>query len=195
LKRTVYLGEWKLVTYHGRTSITPNENAADTLGVRPLTLEDLAREVVGEQRVAHPVVVQRLLGEAAGEVLGGADPEGMARSLLPAVRELFRSSAEIEIEPSSPRARRVVEVAKGYRQKLRERNFVDPAETLWEAVRVAPSRRPVLVWGYPRLGRDELAFLDAIAGDGSRRLPALPGPDRRYGWPRGSPLKEFPLSR
>ena len=105
---------------HGHTSITPNENAADTLGVRPLTLEDLAREVVGDQRVAHPVVVQRLLGEAAAEVLGGADPEGMVRSLLPAIRELFRSSAEIETEPSSPRARRVVEVGRAYQQRLRE---------------------------------------------------------------------------
>lgn len=167
MKRTVYLGEWKLVARHGRTSITPNENASDTLGVRPLTLEDLAREVVGEERVAHPVVVHRLLGEAVKEVLGGADPEGMARSLLPAIRELFRSSAEIETEPSSPRAWRVVEVAKVYRQRLRERNFVDPAETLWEAVRVTPARRPVLVWGYPRLGRDEITFLDAISGDGS----------------------------
>lgn len=167
LKRTVHLGKWKLVARHDRTAVTPNENAADTLGVRPCTLEDLAREVVGEERVVHPVIVGRLLGEAVGEILGGEGPEGMARSLLSTVRELFRASPDIEFEPSSPRARRVVEVARLYRRLLRERGLIDSSETLREAVRSYPSRRPILVWGYPRLGRDELAFLDAIAGEGS----------------------------
>ena len=30
-----------------------------------------------------------------------------------------------------------------------------------------PLLRPVLVWGYPRLGRDEVAFIDGVAGEGS----------------------------
>ncbi len=55
--------------------------------------------------MAHPVLAQRLLGEGAREVLGGADPEGMARLLLPAVRELLLSSSEIETQFSSLRAR------------------------------------------------------------------------------------------
>jgi ATP-dependent helicase/DNAse subunit B len=43
---------------------------------------------------------------------------------------------------------------------------------LWHAARALPKRRAVLVWGYPRLGRDEVAFIDAVAGEGSvLRLP------------------------
>ena len=103
---------------HDRTAITSNENAADTLGVSPRTLEDIAREVVGADNVAHPVIVGRLLSEAVGEILGGEDPEGMARSLLPTVREIFRASPDIEFEPSSPRARRGAEIRSRLRPRL-----------------------------------------------------------------------------
>jgi hypothetical protein len=50
MNRTVRLGGWGLVSGAERTVITPNENAADTLDVSPLTLEDLAQEVLGEGR-------------------------------------------------------------------------------------------------------------------------------------------------
>jgi hypothetical protein len=70
------------------------------------------------------------------------------------------------------RARRVFEVAEEYRRLLRERSLVDPAEVLWEATRECGSSIPLLVWGYPRFGRDELAFIDAVAAEGSEvRLP------------------------
>ena len=53
-----------------------------------------------------------------------------------------------------------------------QRGLIDPAEALWQAAQASPERRPVLVWGYPRLGRDEVAFIDAVAGEGSVvRLP------------------------
>jgi len=113
--------------------------------------------VVGEERVAHPVLVQRLLGRAVDEVLESADPAGVARTLLSSVRELFRARADTEFDLSYPRGRRVVEVANSYRGRLRERGLVDPAEVLWEAARSSPHRRPVLVWGYPRLGPAEVA--------------------------------------
>ena len=59
--RRVYLGEWSEVgPEKGRTSLTPNENAARTLGVEPLSLETLARQILGDERIAHPLTVQRL---------------------------------------------------------------------------------------------------------------------------------------
>jgi hypothetical protein len=65
-----------------------------------------------------------------------------------------------------------MEVARTYRGLLRAEELIDPAEMLWQAARALPERRPVLVWGYPRLGRDEVAFIDAVAGEGSvLRLP------------------------
>src|SRR5215204_3257959 len=146
--RHVYLGEWsELGVDHRCAYLTPNENAARGLGVEPLSLETLAQHVLGDDRTAHPVKVQRLLRRAVEEALGSTDP-------------------------GSPRARRVMDVARAYRTLLRTEVLIDPAEALWEAAQAAPDRRPVVVWGYPRLGSGELVFIDAVAGEGSIvRLP------------------------
>ena len=101
--------------------------------------------------LAHPVKVQRLLRRAVEEVLGSTDPDGLARILLPPIRELFRAGADVDADPGSPRARRVMEVARAYRTLLRTEGLIDPAEALWEAAQASPDRRPVVVWGYPRL--------------------------------------------
>jgi RecB family exonuclease len=201
MNRTVRLGGWGLVLGAGRTVITPNENAADTLDVKPLTLEDLAHVVLGEGRVANPVVVWRLMQEAVANALGGEDPDGLARAMLPAIRELFRATPETATSPASVRARRVFEVAEEYRRLLRESSLVDPAEVLWEATRECTSRIPLLVWGYPRFGRDELAFIDTVAAEDSEvRLPW--GEDSIFGAnlevareleSRGWAVKEAPL--
>jgi hypothetical protein len=122
--------------------------------------------------VANPILVWRLMQEAVANTLGGEDPDGLARAMLPAIRELFRATPETSTSPGSMRARRVFEVAEEYRRLLRERSLVDPAEVLWEAGCKCTSRLPLLVWGYPRFGRDELAFIDAVAAEGSEvRLP------------------------
>lgn len=148
--------------------VTPNENAARALGVRHLSLETMARLSLTEgRRAANPVQVSRLSRAAVERALGAADAAGVARTLLGPVREVFRSGAEIESEPDSPRARRVFEVARTYRRLLREHGLVDPSESLWIAAESSPGRRALLLWGYQRLGVDEAAFLDAVSGDGS----------------------------
>lgn len=168
MQRRLYLGELQTpAASPGCTILTPNENAARTLGILPLSLEGLAQLTLGEGRVANPILAQRLLREAVENVLDSTDPAGVARSLLPAIRELLRADADLETEPSSTRARRALTVARAYRRLLREQNLVDPAETLQEAARLSPRRRPVQVYGYPRFGAAEVAFLDAVAGDGS----------------------------
>ena len=64
--RRVYLGEWNaVVPEQGRTTLIPNANAARTLGVEPLSLETLARQIVGDERIARPLTIQRLLAGAA----------------------------------------------------------------------------------------------------------------------------------
>lgn len=166
--RRVYLGGWnEAKPRQSHTCLTPNGNAARTLGVEHLSLENLAPQVLGAERIAHPLAVQRLLRRAVEETLGSSDPAGVARTLLPPIRELFRAGADVDADPVSPRARRVTEVARTYRTLLRAEGFVDQAEALWQAAQALPERRPVLLWGYPRLGRDEVAFIDAVAGEGS----------------------------
>ena len=149
------------------TALTPNENAAASLETLPMSLEALARDVRGEERIAHPVTVQRLMREVVGEVLDSKDPEGLARTLLSPVRELFRAGTDLNTDPGSLRTQRTFRVAGEYRSRLRERGLLDTAEALLEVASIRQRRRTVLVWGYPRFGRDELAFVDAVAGDGS----------------------------
>jgi hypothetical protein len=59
-------------------------------------------------------------------VLGSTDPDGLARNLLTPIRELCR--ADVDADPESPRARRVMEVACAYRTLLRTEGLIDPAE-------------------------------------------------------------------
>ena len=98
--RHVYLGEWSEVGVdHRCTYLTPNENAAHALGVEPLSLETLAQQILGDDRTAHPVKVQRLLRRAVEEVLGSTDPDGVARTCCP------RSGSSSAPAPTSTRIR------------------------------------------------------------------------------------------
>jgi hypothetical protein len=64
--------------------------------------------MVGEDQVAHPVLIQRSLGDAVKDVMGSEDREGVAHALLPTIRELFRTMPKVEeATPGSGRARRV----------------------------------------------------------------------------------------
>jgi hypothetical protein len=54
MSREVRLGGWGPVLPHDRTVITPNENAADTLEVSPVSLDKLAQLIVGEDRMSGP---------------------------------------------------------------------------------------------------------------------------------------------
>ncbi len=82
--RRAYLGEWDEVGPSNKhTFLTPNENTAHGVSAEPLSLATLALRIVGEEKVAHPVVVQRFLRRAVQETLGSADPDGVARTLLP----------------------------------------------------------------------------------------------------------------
>jgi RecB family exonuclease len=150
--------------------ITPNQTAARTLGVRPVTLEGYAQSFLPADSVAPPPLVQRLLREAVLAELQSADAEGVARSLLPVVREFLRAGAHQGEDPPLPRARRVLRVTRRYRDLLAERGLIDTAEILREAAASHPPRVQVSVHGYPRLSEAELLFLDAVSGDGSELL-------------------------
>ena len=79
--------------------VTPNSNAARALGVEHVSLERLAREVVGEGRIADPLLLWRVLRESVAEVLEPRDVAATARSLQPVARELFRSGADFDRAP------------------------------------------------------------------------------------------------
>lgn len=103
----IRLGDWMQVDARQDCPVvTLSENAAIAPGAPHTSLESLARGVPGEEGVGYPLMVQRILRETVREVLGSADPEGAARTLLPPIRELFRASVEFGSNPGTEQAKR-----------------------------------------------------------------------------------------
>lgn len=153
----------------GGRVVTPNERAARALGAESCSLQALATQILSGAglSIASPLVALRCLKRAAA---GHGEPPAMAVAMASTVRELFRAGADLEAlaTEASPRVARVARLARAYREALRERGLVDDAEVLREAARHVKKPQALIVTGYPRLGADEVAFLDAIAGPNSR---------------------------
>lgn len=194
MKRTIYgdpisaldwLGRAGPRPGRGRTVITPHSRAARALGVPPRTLEGEAilRLAQHDQRVISVVEQQILLAGVLREREGGEggqrgaiDPRGEARRLLQGVETLLRGTETPEEALLGEDEKQLVELAgviASYRSVLAREGLVDPTETLWRAARLAGQRIPVLVWGYFAPRTDELAFLDALAGDDSHLVLPL----------------------
>ncbi|HEX7022592.1 MAG TPA: PD-(D/E)XK nuclease family protein, partial [Trueperaceae bacterium] len=155
----------------GYLVLTPNPRAASALGVPPRSLDSTARRILreGGLMMAGELARHHALRRAIRDTLESNDPDGVARSMTPCLRELLRAGLDAELREGtiSERAHQVLRVAHRYRQLLRANHQVDPAEVLWQAASLATIRSKILVYGYPRLGHDESAFLDAFAAPGS----------------------------
>lgn len=149
--------------------LTPNPNAAHSYGVTPLSLEDLAVQVIGKERLVSLLDAHRLLLLAVKDVQGDkGDPAGTARVTARAVRELFRADADLEkVASVGRRPARLASIARRYAGLLAASGKIDQAQAFTTATRTVKNSRQVCVVGYPRLGVGELLFLDAIAGEGS----------------------------
>ncbi|HEY9898057.1 MAG TPA: PD-(D/E)XK nuclease family protein [Pantanalinema sp.] len=163
------LPEAALLAASAHRVVTPNERAARALGVEPCSLQGLATNILSEAgfAIASPLLAVRLFRQAAASL--GEAPD-LAVTMAATVRELFRTGADLEALVSSapPRAARVARLAFAYRSALRAKRLVDDAECLRVAAGRVEGTQVLLVAGYPRLGEDEVAFLDAIAGPASR---------------------------
>lgn len=181
----------------GSLLLTPNERAARALGRDALPApahlslqESATRHLVNHAGVwlatpeAQVSALRQALSEADGNGDGSgpegdeesSDVRGMARVMAPAVRELLRAglgragvgTALAATDPRlGTRARHLLALTARYRRVLARTGSIDPAESLWRAAESNPARRPVLVYGYSRLGADELAYVDALAAPGS----------------------------
>lgn len=167
MKRLVCLGPPAPPPRLAAEVLTPNPNAARRLGVGFKSLDGLAREVVGPERVLSELEAHLLLKEAVREVLDPPDPAGYAVRLLPVVREVLRAGGDEGALLQTPRGALVGRVLQAYRARVAGEGRLDPAEVMWAASRRIEPCLELTVWGYPRLGRDDLAFLDAVADAGS----------------------------
>ncbi len=154
-----------------RVTIAPNRRAARTIGAPYQSFQMLAKKVLIKRRmrVASSLMALHLLRRAVEKETRVVDVEGTARSLGPSVRRLLRSEFQFSALETieSERARRLVKVARRYREELRALDAVDAAEALHVAAEFVTERRAVCVYGFPQLEEDELLFLDTLAGEGS----------------------------
>ena len=174
--------------------LTPRRLAARALGVRLRTLEDEALALLSTRAVEEDASAwepaspgsqraacrEALRQQRPGNELSG-EASGLARHCASSIETLLRAGIEPErlLEDESAPIRRLGEVTQLYRQQLRAQGLIDPAELLWEASRLVKARRPLFVHGYFQPRPDELALIDALAGDGSVMVLPL-GPEAYF---------------
>ncbi|WP_407538647.1 PD-(D/E)XK nuclease family protein [Deinococcus radiomollis] len=171
--RSVYLTT-RAPTRVSGTALTLNHRAAARLSVRPMLLAALARDRVMQAglAVASPVFAHRLMTRAVAEVLGSAEPAGLARALAGSVREFLRLQlgpvrlgASGQVWPS--RVLGVAQLADAYKTLLRAEGLIDGVELACVAAGISPARERLTLYGQLRLTPGELSFLDAVADEGS----------------------------
>ncbi|MEY2985340.1 MAG: hypothetical protein RLZZ568_1957, partial [Cyanobacteriota bacterium] len=71
--------------------ITPNRNAAQTLGVPAFSLQQLAQDMLNarSRQIAPPLVVNDYLTAALRQSLTPQDPEGMVRTWQPTIQAVL----------------------------------------------------------------------------------------------------------
>ncbi|NJN61925.1 MAG: hypothetical protein HC795_10660 [Coleofasciculaceae cyanobacterium RL_1_1] len=122
--------------------------------------------------VVSPWLARQLLVEAVTDLDPKSDAVAVAQWLTPSLRSLFQSGANLramaKVSGLAPKVYRVIAIAQNYRGKLERRSLVDPAELFWQAIATNPAPQRLTVIGDLHPRADRLAFLDAIAGDGSQ---------------------------
>ena len=143
--------------------------------LRALASEHLAARGWG---IASPLQAQALFRQTLQARQQPADAFGMAQRWQPAVRALLRSglSPDTSLEGLSARSAELARAAQAYQARLRERSTVDPGEAYWRAAELAPPRQAICFYGYFQPEWDELAWMEALAADGSLLLPASDAP-------------------
>lgn len=163
------------------TVLTPNERAADALRVPFMSLEQLATKRLSEagHAVASVIDNHQAFLRAVITVTGSDDPRGEAPFWQGAVNEVLRAGTDLAAlaRAASPRARTVARLAQAFGQELDKQGLIPRPGAMTAAMVQGGKRHHVMVYGYPRLGVGELAFLDALADDGSALvLPYLDHP-------------------
>lgn len=151
--------------------LTPNPRAAHAFNVKFDSLERFARQTLRRHGfvIATELVRRHVLREAVQEVIKPTDLVGYTRVVAATVQEILRAGFPYN-DPAtalSERATGLLDLTRCYRDALRQQQLVDPAEVLWAAAELEPDPTPLLIAGYPRLGKGETAFLQAVAGEGS----------------------------
>jgi RecB family exonuclease len=151
--------------------ITPSKVIACNLKVPYCSLETLARNIVRRQGwgIASALLSRRLLQNAVGEVIETKDVAGIAQAFLATIKDLLRTGIDLTqlVQNSDPRIQQLGNLALAYQRQLRQRRVMDAAELYWEGVTKIAYQKAYCFYGYFAPGKDELALINAIAGEDS----------------------------
>lgn len=151
--------------------ITPSKVIACNLKVPYYSLESLARNLVRRQGwgIASALLSRRLLQNAVREVIANQDIAGIAQAFLATIKDLLRSGIDLTqlTQNSDPRIQQLGNLTLAYQRQLRQRRVIDTAELYWQGVTNVAYQKAYGFYGYFPPSKDELALINAIAGEDS----------------------------
>jgi hypothetical protein len=151
--------------------ITPSKAIAFYLKVPHYSLESLTQNIVSRRgiAVASALLSRRLLQNAVREVIATKNTEGTAKAFLATIKDLFRSGIDLTKLQASlePRIQQLGNLATAYQNQLRRVKRIDAAELYWQGTRDITYQKAYTFYGYLTPGQDELALINAIAGQDS----------------------------
>ncbi|MBK7801783.1 MAG: PD-(D/E)XK nuclease family protein [Chloracidobacterium sp.] len=141
------------------------------VGICSSKLTRLAADVIKQNgmTVTRGVTARHLLRSAILRTFPDAHASALATRIRPILKIVLSTGIDPQqlIEHGSPRVRQLGVIAAEYKRSLRERRSIDGEEMLITAAALAQERRPLAIYGYHRARKEEILFIDALAGDGS----------------------------
>ncbi|MEL6928411.1 MAG: PD-(D/E)XK nuclease family protein [Cyanobacteria bacterium J06600_6] len=151
--------------------ITPTKAIASYLKVPFYSLESLSQNIVRRRGmgIASTLLSRRLLQTAVKETIATSDIEGTAKAFLPTIKDLFRSGINLVRlqQNADPRIKQLGNLAIAYQHQLRRIKRIDGGELYWQGAAEINYQKTYLFYGYFAPEQDELAIINAIAGEDS----------------------------
>ena len=159
------------VLEHKALVVTPHRAAAERLGVPHVSLRSLAERRLRVENigVASHLTALNALKAAIYRVDSRLDPVAEAGRIGEILGTVLRTGIDLDSlrDHGSARVGFLADTAETYVASLAKRNLIDREAVLWQASQLEITKRDLFIYGYFRARKEEILFIDKIAGDGS----------------------------
>lgn len=148
-----------------RVLVLPNHQVLQSFN-GAVVLQDLAEERLKEAswRIAQPWEVRYQLHRLLQQQ-GIYDPSGQAERLMRTLSGLFSAGTLHHTRHTT--TANLEAIGQALLHELHQQRCEHPSRLLWRAAELGGPRISLHLWGYPRIGAAELAFVNSLAGEGS----------------------------
>jgi RecB family exonuclease len=152
--------------------ITPHQGAAAAVGAPYRDLRYLAKRalIASGKRVAPAMRARKALRDVIHRIKPGADPSAVASRIGEILSTVLRTGINLD-DLSANGSRRVQELARiaaGYIAELDRMGLIDESTLLLIAAEHIEAIPDLVIYGYHRARTEEIRFINAAAGEGSR---------------------------